>query len=151
MNVKFKASARTTALHRTGAGRQRNPTAPVGGEVFSLDIPFHRTYAGLGLVTRDTGQYQIVGGQIIRRQRPARVRGLNPQHNRELKEIFKSAALAATRPSSLLHAFYQQRLDQGMRPHLARLTLARKIASLTLTLWKKGERFNAHALTSQAE
>src|SRR5438477_462717 len=23
--------------------RQRNPTAPVGGEVFSLDIPFHRT------------------------------------------------------------------------------------------------------------
>src|SRR5437764_15288656 len=43
MNVKFKASARTTALHRTGAGRQRNPTAPVGGEVFSLDIPFHRT------------------------------------------------------------------------------------------------------------
>ena len=109
------------------------------------------TYAGLGLVTRDTGQYQIVGGQIIRRQRPARVRGLNPQHNRELKEIFKSAALAATRPSSLLHAFYQQRLDQGMRPHLARLTLARKIASLTLTLWKKGERFNAHALTSQAE
>src|SRR5216110_2905190 len=77
--------------------------------------------------------------------------GLVPQHNRELKEIFKSAALAATRPSSLLHAFYQQRLDQGMRPHLARLTLARKIASLTLTLWKKGERFNAHALTSQAE
>src|SRR5437667_4728066 len=44
MNVKFKASARTTALHRTGAGRQRNPTAPVGGEVFSLDIPFHRTH-----------------------------------------------------------------------------------------------------------
>src|SRR5947199_10467680 len=43
MNVKFKASARTTALHLTGAGRQRNPTAPVGGEVFSLDIPFHRT------------------------------------------------------------------------------------------------------------
>src|SRR5437016_9460436 len=44
MNVKFKASARTTTLHLTGAGRQRNPTAPVGGEVFSLDIPFHRTH-----------------------------------------------------------------------------------------------------------
>ena len=106
-------------------------------------------YAGLGLITRDSGQYQTVRGHIIRRDRPACVRGLNPEHNRELKEIFKGAALVATRSSSPLHAFYQQRLDQGMRPHLARLTLARKIASLTWTLWKKGERFNAHHLTSQ--
>src|SRR6266704_514018 len=106
-------------------------------------------YAGLGLITRDSGQYQTVRGQIIRRDRPACVRGLNPEHNRELKEIFKGAALTATRSSSPLHAFYQQRLDQGMRPHLARLTLARKIASLTWFLWKKGERFNAHHLTSQ--
>src|SRR5437764_15257200 len=55
MNVKFKASARTTALHRTGAGRQRNPTAPVGGEVFSLDIPFHRTNE-----TRETHETQNI-------------------------------------------------------------------------------------------
>src|SRR2546428_11933331 len=108
-------------------------------------------YAGLGLITRDSGQYQIVRGQIIRRDRPACVPGLKPQHNRELKEIFKGAALTATRSSSPLHAFYQQRLDQGMPPHLARLTLARKIATLTWILWKKGERFNAHDLTSQAE
>jgi hypothetical protein len=33
---------------------------------------------------------------------------------------------------------------------LARLTLARKIAAITLTLWKKGERFNVEHLKAQA-
>ena len=30
------------------------------------------------------------------------------------------------------------------------LTLARKIAAITLTIWKKGERFDAEQLKSQA-
>lgn len=102
-------------------------------------------YAGLGLITRDSGQYQMVRGQIVRRGRPVCVRGLNPEHNRQLKEIFKSAALAATRSPSPLRTFYEQRLDRGMRPHLAR-----KIANLTWTLWKKGERFNAHRTSPAA-
>jgi hypothetical protein len=37
-----------------------------------------------------------------------------------------------------------------MKPELARITIARKIASVTLTLWKKGERFDAGYLKSQA-
>jgi hypothetical protein len=32
---------------------------------------------------------------------------------------------------------------KGMKPEMARLTLARKIAAITLTLWKKEERFDA--------
>jgi len=34
-------------------------------------------------------------------------------------------------------------LAKGMKPEMARLTLARKIAAITLTLWKRGERFDA--------
>jgi len=37
-----------------------------------------------------------------------------------------------------------------MKPHLARLTLARKIAAITLLVWKKGERFDAEHLKQQA-
>jgi hypothetical protein len=37
-----------------------------------------------------------------------------------------------------------------MRPELARLTLARKIAAVVLHLWKKGERFSAEYLKPQA-
>jgi hypothetical protein len=37
-----------------------------------------------------------------------------------------------------------------MQPEMARLTLARKIAAITLKIWKKGEAFNPEHLKSQA-
>ncbi len=108
------------------------------------------SYSGLGLITRDSAQYQVVHGQIIATGKAATVRGLNPEHNRELKAIFKGAAERASRHSGPLDDFYRQRVEQGMRPELARLTVARKIATLTLTLWKKGEPYDAQRLTTQA-
>jgi hypothetical protein len=49
-----------------------------------------------------------------------------------------------------LRDFYQALLAQGMRPAMARLTLARKIAAIPLILWKKGVRFDAHYLKQAA-
>ena len=49
-----------------------------------------------------------------------------------------------------LQDFYQAALAKGIKPTMARLTLARKIAAITLTLWKKGESFDAKKLKSQA-
>src|SRR6266550_978097 len=46
--------------------------------------------------------------------------------------------------------FYQRSLAKGIKPTMVRLTLARKIAAITLTLWKKGENFDAEKLKSQA-
>ena len=66
------------------------------------------------------------------------VRGLNRNHNHELKEIFKSAALRASRLPGPWQEFFTARVAQGMKPELARLTLARKLAALTLAVWKKG-------------
>jgi hypothetical protein len=37
-----------------------------------------------------------------------------------------------------------------MKPEMARLTLARKIAAISLSVWKKGERFDPEQLTPQA-
>ena len=59
-------------------------------------------------------------------------------HNHDLKAIFKSAATMASSREGPFHDFYQGLLTQGMRPAMARLTLARKIAAITLILWKKG-------------
>jgi hypothetical protein len=47
-------------------------------------------------------------------------------------------------------AWYQASLAKGIKPTMVRLTLARKIAAITLTLWKKGENFDAEKLKSQA-
>jgi transposase len=108
------------------------------------------TYAGLGLVTRSSADYQVVDGQIARARKPALILGLNANHNHDLKAIFKDAAATAIARPGPLHDFYTSRVAQGIKPELVRLTLARKIAAITLTLWKKGERFNAQHLKAPA-
>lgn len=43
-----------------------------------------------------------------------------------------------------------QLLARGLRPELARVTIARKIAAITLAVWKKGESFDGNKLIKQA-
>jgi hypothetical protein len=56
----------------------------------------------------------------------------------------------ATRCAGPFQDFYARLLAKGMKPDLAQLTLARKIAAITLTIWKKGDRFDANRLNVQA-
>jgi transposase len=108
------------------------------------------TYSGLGVETHDSAQHRYVEGQLQRSKKPQQIRGLNQNHNHEMKEIFKSTALGASRCAGPLQEFYAGLLAKGMKPEMARLTLARKIAAITLALWKKGGRFDAEHLKSQA-
>ena len=108
------------------------------------------TYSGLGIETHDSAQYRYVGGQVQRSKKPQQIRGLNQNHNHEMKEIFKSTATRASCGTGPFHDFYAALLAKGMKPEMARLTLARKIAAITLTLWKKEERFDAEQLKTQA-
>ena len=107
-------------------------------------------YAGLAVVTRSSADYVLVDGQPIRRRRAPLTRGLNRNHNRVLKDVFKGAASAATAQPGPLHDWYQGRLAQGMREELARVTLARKLAAIALHVWKTGERFDPTKLTEPA-
>jgi transposase len=107
-------------------------------------------YSGLALETRASGEYRFADGKLERSRKPLTVRGLNTNHSRDLKNIFKGAAtLASARPGPF-QDFYAALLAKGLRPSMARLTLARKIAAITLTLWKKGAHFEAAQLKSQA-
>ena len=108
------------------------------------------TYSGLAVETHDSAQYRYVDGQLQRSKKPQQVRGLNQNHNHAMKEIFKSAALSAALRAGPFQDFYEGLLTKGIKPELARLTLARKIAAITLTLWKKGEHFDAKYVKSQA-
>jgi len=49
-----------------------------------------------------------------------------------------------------LSAFYEDLLAKGMKPSLARLTVARKIAAIVLKIWKKGDRFDPAQLKRPA-
>jgi len=108
------------------------------------------TYAGLALVTRSTADYRVVKGELVPSRRPAWILGLNANHHHGVKALFKDAAASALAHPGPLREFYERRIAQGMKPELARLTLARKIAATVLHLWKKGERFNAQYLKPQA-
>lgn len=107
-------------------------------------------YSGLGLETRDSCEYHYVDGQVQRRKKQATIRGLNKDYNHDLKSVFKGAATRASVKPGPFQEFYQRSLAKGIKPTMVRLTLARKIAAITLTLWKKGEDFDIHKLNSQA-
>jgi transposase len=107
-------------------------------------------YSGLAVVTCSSSDYVLEDGRPVRRRRSPMTRGLNRNHNRVLKEIFKGAATAASVRPGPLQDFYQGMIERGLRPELARATLARKLAAVTLRLWKKGERYDPAKLTLQA-
>jgi transposase len=107
------------------------------------------SYCGLAVRTRSSADYHFVAGDARRITKAATTRGLTRDHNRTLKYVFKSAALSASRCEPF-RSWYTQLLARGLRPDLARVTIARKIAAITLAVWKKGEAFDSNKLIKQA-
>ena len=107
-------------------------------------------YSGLALKTHASGEYRFVQGQLQHSKKFLAIRGLNANHNHDLKNIFKGAATRAAAVPGPFQEFYAALVAGGMKPPMARLTLARKIAAITLLVWKKGVRFDAQHLKQQA-
>jgi hypothetical protein len=108
------------------------------------------TYVGLAVVSRSTANHRFVKGQVVPSRKPALILGLNRNHNPVLKDVFKGGAATAVSKPGPFQEFYARQLTDGEDPDIARVTLARKLATIVLTLWKKGERFNAEHLKPQA-
>jgi transposase len=97
------------------------------------------SYCGLGIVMRSSADWVRDGAEWTRSQ-VVRTRGLNRNRHPLLKSVFKNAALAVTRMKEHpLHQDYKHLLEAGTKPNLARLTIARRIASAVLAMWKKRE------------
>ena len=72
-----------------------------------------------------------------------KTRGLNRQCNRRLKYLFKQAALTVLmKPDHPFRQHYDRLLEGGTKPNNARLTVARKIAALTLAMWKQNKEYD---------
>ena len=61
-----------------------------------------------------------------------------------MKEVFKGAA--KTVAAGVWKSRFEAMVANGTPESLARLTLARKIAAITLAVWKKGERYDHRKL-----
>ncbi len=99
------------------------------------------SYCGLAVVFHTSADWKNgpAGLQRVERQH---TRGLNKNRNAAMKDVFKSAAIQASQ-SSPFQEFYETHLQRGLPESLARVVLARKLASIMLTLWKKGEMFDS--------
>jgi len=107
------------------------------------------TYSGLGIEVHSSADHQVVEGQLQRKKKPVEIRGLNENCNHDLKNLFKGAAVVASIKPGPFEKFYAALLAKGMRPEMARLTLARKIATIVLIVWKRGVCFDAQHLKPQ--
>ena len=107
------------------------------------------TYGGLGIEVHSSADHHVVKGQLERTKKHIEIRGLNENCNHDLKNLFKGAAVVASTKPGPFEEFYAALLSKGMRPEMARLTLARKIATIVLIVWKKGVCFDARHLKPQ--
>ena len=107
------------------------------------------TYSGLAIETHSSADHRYVNGQLQRVKKQVLVRGLNSNCNHDLKNLFKGAAIVAASKPGPFEEFYVALVAKGMRPEMARLTLARKIATIVLIVWKRGVCFDAQHLKPQ--
>jgi len=104
------------------------------------------SYSGLAVVTRSSSDWvQSKAGGWVRAQ-TYQTRGLTRQRHPELKAIFKGAATSVIQqlPEDPLHEHYQHMLDSGIKPNLAKLTVARRVAAIVLAMWKHQEVYDPH-------
>jgi transposase len=107
------------------------------------------TFGGLGIETYSSADHRYVEGQLQRSKKPASIRGLNENCNHDVKNLLKGAAIIASTKPGPFQEFYTALLAKGIRPEMARLTLARKIATIVLIVWKRGVSFDAQHLKPQ--
>ena len=97
-------------------------------------------YAGFAVVKHSSADWEKNFNGTLYKHKTEQTRGLNRNHNHTLKDVFKGAAtsiIAMHRADCPLFAHYTRMLDNKIKPALAQLTIARQIAAITLSLWKK--------------
>lgn len=124
--------------------------------IATVDTPFRfRTkrpfwkYLGFAIETRTSSDHEVVDGRVRRRRVKVETRGLNEDYNRRLKSVFKSAATHAC-SCGVYREYYTRLVEGGMRPEMARLSVARKLAATVLAVWKSGESFDEEMICRKA-
>lgn len=99
------------------------------------------SYAGLGVIQRVSSEHRVEAGRMVR---DARARGVRLSKTGQplLKKVLSDIALHASIGRGQLRAVFEHHVRQGKRPAIARLALARKVASIILAVWRTGKPYN---------
>lgn len=96
------------------------------------------SYCGLGVIQRVSSEHRIENGLPVRESRTRGVR-LSRCGQPLLKKVLLDVALHASSGRGELRALFERHLARGKRPAVARLALARKIASIVMAVWRTGK------------
>ncbi len=109
------------------------------------------SYCGLGIVMRSSSNWVPKPGGGWQWAQQPQTRGLSRRHNRLLKHVFKGAATGVLMQhrSDPLYEVYRRATEGGTKPNLAKLTLARKIAAIALSMWKSGKEYEPNQVIAQ--
>ncbi len=153
-----KAEERLAKASRSHSVIKLLSTAPAIGLIRAAQIVAHvvtphrfRTkrqfwaYCGLAVVMRSSANWERDRNGTWVRAKMMQSLGLNRNRNGALKEVFKSAAhqVAVQMTSHPLHRDFVRLTESGMKPNLAMVTIARRIAAAVLAMWKHGEVYEA--------
>jgi transposase len=102
------------------------------------------SYCGLGIVMRSSSDWVRKPDGGWARGEVQKTRGLNLNHNPTLKCIFKGAAttVISQHEADPLYQDYQRLISAGTKPNLAKVTIARKLAAIALSMWKSREKYD---------
>jgi transposase len=101
-------------------------------------------YCGLAVVMRSSADWtRDRTGKWVRSE-VRQPLGLNRNRCGALKEAFKGAAhlVATMMTTHPLHADYQRLVQGGLKPNLAMVTIARRLAAAVLAMWKHEEAYD---------
>src|ERR1043166_2149887 len=102
-------------------------------------------YGGLGVIQRVSSEHRIENGRTVRDELRRGIR-LLPAGQPMLKKILRDIALHASLGKGVFRVIYDQHIARGKTPGIARVALARKIASIILAVWRSGKSFDPGVL-----
>jgi transposase len=73
------------------------------------------TYIGFGIETHSSAEHRYVDGKLQRSKKQISIRGLNRNHNHDLKNLYKSAANIAAAKAGPFQEFYDARVAKANR------------------------------------
>ena len=106
-------------------------------------------YCGLAVVTKSSADHELVDGRWVRRAGATQTRGLNVQFNHRLKAVFKGASLSALKDETV-RRYYERLRARGLPASLARVQVARKLAAISLAVWKRARSYDESRVMKQA-
>jgi transposase len=159
-----KAQERLASASKQHSAVKLLSTAPAigpirGAQIVATVVSPHRfrtkrqfwAYCGLAIVTRSSANWERDRNGKWVRAKTLQSRGLNRNRNGSLKDVFKGAAhqVAMQMTSHPLHQDFVRLTEGGMKPNLAMVTIARRLAAAILAMWKHGEVYEANKHASK--